>query len=113
MPLESSWSEALAAWLHGNAATESGPAPPTFGAKVTIKSQKQAALAPIFTLSPSILTPEVMAAVAEGISATLVTIPTTAEMPSAAAPTTIKTEKANTKLTKITENHDKCQKNRQ
>lgn len=54
-----------------------------------------------------------MAAVAEGVATTLVTIPTTAEMPSAAAPTTIKTAKANTKLTKITANHDKCQKNRQ
>lgn len=66
-----------------------------------------------FYVIPSILTPEAMAAVAEGVAATLVTIPTTAEMPSAAAPTIIKTAKANTKLTKITENHDKCQKNRQ
>ena len=54
-----------------------------------------------------------MAAVAEGVAATLVTIPTTAEMTSVAAPTTIKTAKVNTKLTKITANHDKCQKNRQ
>ena len=54
-----------------------------------------------------------MAAVAEGISATLVTIQTNAGLPAAAAPTTIKTEKASTKLTKITAKHDKCQKNRQ
>ena len=54
-----------------------------------------------------------MAAVAEDVAATLVTIPTTAEMTSAAAPTIIKTAKANTKLTKITAIHDKCQKNRQ
>lgn len=66
-----------------------------------------------FYVIPSILTPEVMAAVAEGVAATLVTIPTTAEMTSAAAPTIIKTAKANTKLTKITAKHDKCQKNRQ
>ena len=54
-----------------------------------------------------------MAAVAEGVATILVTISTTAEMTSAAAPTIIKTAKANTKLTKITANHDKCQKNRQ
>lgn len=54
-----------------------------------------------------------MAAVAEGVATTLVTHPTTAEMPSAAAPTTTKTEKVSTKLTKIAAKHDKCQKNRQ